>query len=216
METEDYLERREAAREEDESFDRDLGKENLARLLEGGPPAACPRTPGRRHRDGVQDRRRVRDRSTLDRARDGGPRRRRGVRRAGRAGGRWSLVLVGLEVRAPKHHLRDTGPAVRGRCQGGDPDGCTDPPTETPRRLCGLGRSSSESAAIGSVTRVPAEILGIEDRVGTLAPGTDADVVVWDGPFYHFDTSTEHVFVDGKHIFDHERDAVDPREAWAW
>jgi imidazolonepropionase-like amidohydrolase len=39
----------------------------------------------------------------------------------------------------------------------------------------------SPIAALRAVTRDPAEILGIADRVGTLAPGRDADIVVWSG-----------------------------------
>ena len=39
----------------------------------------------------------------------------------------------------------------------------------------------SPQAALRAVTRDPAEILGIADRVGRLAPGLDADVVVWSG-----------------------------------
>ena len=73
-----------------------------------------------------------------------------------------------------------------------------------------------ESAALDVVTTNPAEILGVADRVGTLAPGTDADIAVWDGPFYRFDTGTRHVIVDGNHVFDREMDSVDPREAYDW
>lgn len=39
----------------------------------------------------------------------------------------------------------------------------------------------SPIAALRAVTRDPAEILGIADRVGMLAPGRDADIVVWSG-----------------------------------
>ncbi len=39
----------------------------------------------------------------------------------------------------------------------------------------------SPMAALRAVTRDPAEILGISDRVGMLAPGRDADIVVWSG-----------------------------------
>jgi imidazolonepropionase-like amidohydrolase len=73
-----------------------------------------------------------------------------------------------------------------------------------------------EEAALETVTRTPAEILGIEDRVGTIEPGTDADLVVWDGPFHHFGTQSQHVFVDGEHVFDRAEDAVDPREEYEW
>jgi imidazolonepropionase-like amidohydrolase len=73
-----------------------------------------------------------------------------------------------------------------------------------------------EDAALDVVTTNPAEILGIDDRVGQVAPGTDADLVVWDGPFHQFDTRSRHVLVDGEVVFDRETDAVDPREEYAW
>jgi len=71
-------------------------------------------------------------------------------------------------------------------------------------------------AALDTVTTNPAEILGVRDRVGTLAPGTDADLVAWDGEFFRVDTHSRHVFVDGDHVFDREHDEVDPRKEYAW
>jgi imidazolonepropionase-like amidohydrolase len=73
-----------------------------------------------------------------------------------------------------------------------------------------------EDAALETVTRNPAEILGIDDRVGTLEAGTDADVVVWDGPMFDLDSDARQVFLDGELIYDSERDDVDPREEYAW
>jgi imidazolonepropionase-like amidohydrolase len=35
--------------------------------------------------------------------------------------------------------------------------------------------------AIRAVTLVPARILGLADRLGTLAPGKEADLVIWNG-----------------------------------
>lgn len=52
--------------------------------------------------------------------------------------------------------------------------------------------------------------------MGTLEPATDADLVVWDGEPFAFDTRSRHVFVDGEHVFDRERDQVDPYEEWEW
>jgi imidazolonepropionase-like amidohydrolase len=54
--------------------------------------------------------------------------------------------------------------------------------------------------ALRAVTRNPAEILGIDHRVGTIEPGTDADLVVWDRPFYQVETAARRVFVDGKDV----------------
>ncbi len=54
-----------------------------------------------------------------------------------------------------------------------------------------------------AITMNAAEILGIADRVGSLEPGKDADVVIWsDHPFQTL-TVCEKVFIDGKLV--HER-----------
>jgi imidazolonepropionase-like amidohydrolase len=60
----------------------------------------------------------------------------------------------------------------------------------------------SEEAAFKAITINPAKIIGIEDRVGSLKEGKDADVVIWDGhPLSNF-THTEKVFVSGNKVYD--------------
>ena len=51
--------------------------------------------------------------------------------------------------------------------------------------------------ALKAVTLWPAEIFGVADRVGSLAPGRDANVVVWSGDPFEFTTHVEHVWVRG-------------------
>jgi imidazolonepropionase len=46
---------------------------------------------------------------------------------------------------------------------------------------CTLFRLTPEEALAG-VTRNGARALGLQDRIGTLEPGKDADFVVWDIP----------------------------------
>ena len=53
-------------------------------------------------------------------------------------------------------------------------------------------------AALEAITSVPARILGVEDRVGTLAEGRDADIVVWSDHPLRQTTRVRHVFVDGQ------------------
>lgn len=52
--------------------------------------------------------------------------------------------------------------------------------------------------ALRAITINPAEILGIADRVGTLDPGKDADIVVWSGHPFGSLTVAEKVFIDGE------------------
>lgn len=55
-------------------------------------------------------------------------------------------------------------------------------------------------AAIRAITTVPAGIWGIADRYGALAPGMDADLVVWSGDPFEPLTALERVFVRGREI----------------
>jgi imidazolonepropionase-like amidohydrolase len=51
--------------------------------------------------------------------------------------------------------------------------------------------------ALKAVTIWPAEIFGVADRVGSLTPGHEANVVVWSGDPFEFTTHAEHVWVRG-------------------
>lgn len=55
-------------------------------------------------------------------------------------------------------------------------------------------------AALAALTIVPARIWGIADRYGTLEPGKDADVVVWDGDPLEVTSYPEHVFIRGAEV----------------
>jgi imidazolonepropionase-like amidohydrolase len=52
--------------------------------------------------------------------------------------------------------------------------------------------------ALRAVTLTPAEIFGVESRVGSLAAGRDANVVVWTGDPFEFATRAERVFIRGR------------------
>lgn len=55
-------------------------------------------------------------------------------------------------------------------------------------------------AALAAMTSVPAKIWGISDRYGTLEPGKDADVVIWDGDPLEVTTFADAVFIRGEAI----------------
>jgi imidazolonepropionase-like amidohydrolase len=56
------------------------------------------------------------------------------------------------------------------------------------------------NAALAAMTSVPARIWGIADRYGTLEPGKDADVVIWDGDPLELTTYPDAVFIRGVEI----------------
>lgn len=51
--------------------------------------------------------------------------------------------------------------------------------------------------ALKAVTLWPAQIFGVSDRVGTLQPGREGNVVVWSGDPFEFSSHAEHVWVRG-------------------
>ncbi len=59
--------------------------------------------------------------------------------------------------------------------------------------------------ALRAVTLAPAEIFGVADRVGSLQPGREGNVVVWSGDPFEFTTRVEHVFVRGHEYGDKTR-----------
>lgn len=58
-----------------------------------------------------------------------------------------------------------------------------------------------EMEALKCITINPAEILEIEDRVGSLEVGKDADIVVWDNHPFDLQASPTHTIIDGKIVF---------------
>ncbi|MCL9816737.1 amidohydrolase family protein [Natronocalculus amylovorans] len=218
MQAEDYVEKRSAADKNGEPFDRDLGMEHLSRVLTDGFPLRV-----HAHRaDDIMTVFRIADEFDLsdlsiEHATEGhliaeefrkrdvpaicGP--------SLYSGAKYELRNITFETPAI---LDQAGVKVAIQ---------TDAPVLPQQHLdvcvaLAVRAGFPQSKALASVTRYPAEILGIDDRVGTLDVGTDADIAVWDGPFYQFDSQTEHVFVDGEHVFDRAQDTVDPREEYAW
>lgn len=57
-----------------------------------------------------------------------------------------------------------------------------------------------EEDALAAITINAANILGVGDRLGSLAPGKDADIVVMDGHPFHWRTRAVHVFIDGQEV----------------
>lgn len=64
-----------------------------------------------------------------------------------------------------------------------------------------------EEEALKLVTLNPARIMHVDDRVGSLKPGKDADVVIWTANPLSIYARAEKTFVDGIAYWDIERDA---------
>ncbi|MCP4707275.1 MAG: amidohydrolase family protein [Planctomycetes bacterium] len=63
-----------------------------------------------------------------------------------------------------------------------------------------------EEAAVRGLTIEVAEMLMIDDRVGSLEVGKDADILIKDGPVMDLRSTLLKVFINGKVIYDHTRD----------
>ena len=63
-----------------------------------------------------------------------------------------------------------------------------------------------EAAALESITMVPARILGVSHRVGSLEIGKDCDAIVTDGDLLHYRTFVQYAVVDGKLVYDKEKE----------
>ena len=57
---------------------------------------------------------------------------------------------------------------------------------------------AGEQEALEFITINPAKILGLEDRIGSIAKGKDADLVVWNGHPFKASSVAEKIFVNGK------------------
>jgi imidazolonepropionase-like amidohydrolase len=63
----------------------------------------------------------------------------------------------------------------------------------------------SEADALKALTLNPAEMMHLDDRLGSLAKGHDADLVVLSGPPFSLYTQVLETWIDGKRVFDRGR-----------
>lgn len=70
------------------------------------------------------------------------------------------------------------------------------------RHAAGLAAAHGlpDAIALAAITQAPARIWGFGDRIGTLAPGAEADLVLWDGDPLEPSTAPVMVFVAGEGI----------------
>ncbi len=75
----------------------------------------------------------------------------------------------------------------------------------------------TQQEVLASITRIPAEILGIDDRVGSIAPGKDADLAVFWGEPLLTTGYANRVYIGGELVFTApETDALVVRAETIW
>ena len=72
------------------------------------------------------------------------------------------------------------------------------------------GISVSEDEAIKWITLNPAWAIGLDDKIGSLVVGKNADVVLWDKNPFSIYARAEKVWIDGAMLFDR----LDPAQQW--
>jgi imidazolonepropionase-like amidohydrolase len=60
----------------------------------------------------------------------------------------------------------------------------------------------SDQAALESITIVPARLLGVSHKVGSLEKGKDCDLIVLDGDVMHYQSLVQYTVVEGKVAYD--------------
>ena len=61
-----------------------------------------------------------------------------------------------------------------------------------------------EEAALEAITIVPARLMGVSHRIGSIEVGKDCDVIITDGDILHYETFVQWSVVDGKLVYDKE------------
>ena len=98
-------------------------------------------------------------------------------------------------------HLTDEAPGLL--CKAGIPTAVTVDHPEIPLRLLPMAlmlavrAGMDKTDALRAVTSVPAQIAGMENRIGSLREGMDADCVLWSGDPLDITTQVQAVFVNG-------------------
>jgi imidazolonepropionase-like amidohydrolase len=68
----------------------------------------------------------------------------------------------------------------------------------------------SEKTALAALTLVPARILGLEERIGSIDEGKDADLLILNGPPLDYRTYVQTAIVGGKVCYERNQDRIYP------
>lgn len=77
-----------------------------------------------------------------------------------------------------------------------------------------IQRGLTESQALAAVTTTPAKLLGLDTRLGTIAPGKIANLTVTRGSLFGEGTRVREVWVDGNR-YETAKDETTPKSEWA-
>lgn len=69
-----------------------------------------------------------------------------------------------------------------------------------------IAEGMEREAALAAVTTTPAQILGLEQRVGSLEVGKDGNITLFSGDPLSIESWVEHVIIEGEHAYDRSKD----------
>ena len=69
-----------------------------------------------------------------------------------------------------------------------------------------VAQGLSREEALRAITVNPARLLGVEKRVGAIAKGLDANVVLWTGDPLDPGSWVDHVYVEGELVYERAKD----------
>ena len=64
---------------------------------------------------------------------------------------------------------------------------------------------AGEAAVLRALTLGAAEALGVDDRIGSIAPGKDADLILLDGDPLHYRTMVDLAMIEGKVLYERSK-----------
>lgn len=201
----DYRARREHAAANDEPFERDSNQEVLVRVLDGTVPW-CQHT----HRaDDIATALRLADEFGYRLVVNHGT---EGHLLADLLAERDVPVIMGpllvsrVKAEVRNRHLRNPGVLTRAGVRVAL---TTDHPVVPIDYLVyqatlAVKEGMDTDAALRAITLNPARILGLDDRVGALRPGMDADVVIWSGDPLDVMSRALRVFLGGREVYSYD------------
>jgi imidazolonepropionase-like amidohydrolase len=202
MKAQDYVKKRDHAAAEDKPFDRDATLESLAQVLSGEIPW-CQHT----HRaDDIATAIRLADEFGYRLVVNHGT---EGHLLADVLAEREIPVIIGplftsrSKVEVNRRSLRNPGILARAGVKIAI---TTDHPVVpidflVHQATLSVKEGLDTDTALRSITINPAEILGLDDRVGALAPGLDADIVLWSGDPLDVMSRALRVWVNGDEVY---------------
>jgi imidazolonepropionase-like amidohydrolase len=124
----------------------------------------------------------------------------------------WGFKMEAFDM-VPQNLALVSGAGARAILHTDDPTGIQIMNQDAARAMA-YGRTAgldvTRDEALRWITANPAWALGLEDRIGTLEAGKNADLVVWSGDPFSVYAHADLVYIDGALVYDRSRTELKP------